>query len=160
VSEPLTTIVMDLIEDSPGATVDDILVGCDGYTRKQVLTAVHWLAGVGRVRCVRQAGRGRQGGSFPGRYYPDVTIRDQIVQRLEIVSKATAAEMADLLGVAPRQVMTALTDLCAQDRVHVCGDLPSGGRGRPQCLYRLGRKPGWLPHPMPANSVFALGAMA
>ena len=67
----LTHIVIGLIEEAPGSTVDDLLPDCEGHTRQQVLAAVHWLANTGRLRCERQGGRGiRLGGSNPGRYFP------------------------------------------------------------------------------------------
>ena len=46
----LTHIVIGLIEEAPGSTVDDLLPDCEGHTRQQVLAAVHWLANTGRLR--------------------------------------------------------------------------------------------------------------
>lgn len=158
-TEHLTAIVRDVIEDNPGATVDDIHAQTEGYTRAQVQSAVSNLAHARRVRCVRSGGRWPLGGSFPGRYYIALSLREQILRHLE-GGAATALELADALGVEQRQVQTAITDLCRQDKAHVCAEASSGMRGRPQCTYKLGRRPGWLPSPLPPNSVFALGAMA
>lgn len=159
-TEPLTAIVRDVIEDNPGSTVDEIHELTEGFTRAQVLTAVGYLAQAKRIRCVRSGGKGRVGGSFPGRYYVEVSIREQILAHLEMVSGASVLELADALGGAPIQIQTAITDLCRQDKVHVAGEVPRVTRGRPQCIYKLGRKPGWLPSPLPTNSVFQMGDRA
>lgn len=66
----LTDIVLGLLEDHPGATVDEILPECEGHDREQVFAALHWMAHKKRVRCDRQPGLGvAVGGSLPGRYY-------------------------------------------------------------------------------------------
>jgi hypothetical protein len=68
----LTTQVLRLISDRPGSTADDILPDCEGYSRKQVMSSLHWLTSEEKLRCHEQGGLtapGR-GGSFPAKYYP------------------------------------------------------------------------------------------
>lgn len=65
----LTDRVMDLIEESPGCTLDDLQVELPEYTRNQVRRAMQHLANTKRARCERQSSKGRGRGSVSGRYW-------------------------------------------------------------------------------------------
>lgn len=66
----LTDIVVGMIEDRPGSTVDDLLPDLPEYRRDQVMKAMQIVAFYKRIRCERQDGKGRYKGAKPGRYYP------------------------------------------------------------------------------------------
>jgi hypothetical protein len=66
----LMDIVLGMIEERPGCTVDDLMPDLPQYSRQQVKQAMQNLSFTDRARCVRQGVRGRRKGAKPGRYYP------------------------------------------------------------------------------------------
>ena len=62
--------VRDLIEDNPGATIDDLMRMLPQYSRAQIKAALGQNSFYGWLRCERQRALGRGKGSRPGRYFP------------------------------------------------------------------------------------------
>jgi hypothetical protein len=81
---------------------------------------------------------------------------DKVVDLIEERGPMSAIEIAASLEMTTKQVVNALANAALHGRAHRCGDAPrlSSGPGSTPGLYALGPAPGWLPKPLPANSIW------
>jgi hypothetical protein len=81
---------------------------------------------------------------------------DKVVDLIEERGPMSAIEIAAALEMTTKQVVNALANAALYGRAHRCGDAPrlSAGPGATPGVYALGPAPGWLPKPMPANSIW------
>lgn len=84
-----------------------------------------------------------------------MSMKDEILGHLDEFGPDDANRMGKALGYTTRQITNALAELSAQGRVHNCGPAPRVAViGRTPSMFRLGWAPGWLPSPLPVNSVW------
>lgn len=84
-----------------------------------------------------------------------MSMKDEVLDYLGEFGPTDKSGMSKALGYTMRQISNALEELCAQGMAHNCGPAPRASLiGRTPSMFKLGWAPGWLPDPLPVNSVW------